>query len=103
MRNTEMNVDWRTVQFFLDDDHGVAEVSIDSENHNRVMCSCPSFTKSNKCKHSKEVHIRVSENDGHYKIQIPDSIDDSIVIEALQDNTSFRYFLIQYGKIDVIE
>jgi hypothetical protein len=39
MRGLNMEIDWRTVQLFLDDS-GVSEVEIDAEDATNVRCSC---------------------------------------------------------------
>jgi hypothetical protein len=101
MKEVNMDVNWRTVQFFLGD-NGVAEVLVDAENHNKVMCTCKLFEKSQKCPHSIKVRMRMRSNDGHYKIQIPDGIPDETVIEAMKTAESFRDFILHYGKVEIL-
>ncbi len=98
---SDSQVSWRTVQMFLGDE-GVSEVCIDAENARNVKCSCPSFNKFSKCKHVNFVSNKITENDGHYGVQIPENIDDDIAFAALSDEESFRDFVIKYGKIEVL-
>jgi len=35
-------------------------------------------------------------------VQIPDTVDDEVAFEALNNEESFRYFVIRYGKIEVL-
>lgn len=95
-----MDITWRTVQMFLED-YGVVETQIDSENTSRVRCSCPSFGKSARCKHSRYVREKLTVN-GHYPITIPSDIDYDDVAEALKTPEGFRSFIIHYNKVKVI-
>lgn len=94
-------VSWRTVQIFLGDE-GVSEVCIDADNAFHAKCTCQSFAKFKKCKHTDFVLQKIKDNNGHYGVQIPDTVDDDIAFEALNDPESFRYFVIRYGKIEVL-
>jgi hypothetical protein len=100
-RKIMSEVNWRTVQMFLGEE-GVSEVCIDADNALNIKCTCPSYNKFKKCKHSTFVFNKVSENDGHYGVQIPDTVDDEIAFAALNDESSFRDFVIKYGKIEVL-
>lgn len=83
-------------------DEGVSEVCINSMNAKQVKCSCASFNKFSKCKHANFVLNKISENDGHYGVQIPENIDDDVAFEALSSEEGFRDFVIKYGKIEVL-
>jgi hypothetical protein len=96
-----MDMNWRTVQFFLSDD-GVAEVMVETEDSKKVKCTCAEFSKSAKCKHSRAVRNSMMLNNGHFKIQIPDGIPDEVVFEAMESAETFREFILMYGKIEVI-
>lgn len=97
-----MKLEWRTVQFFLDEDL-VCEVEIDSIERKKVRCTCPAFQRDAKCKHSRHVKREMDQRaDGNYPIQItmppnPEEID-------LQSATAeeFRNFIIKYAKPEVI-
>lgn len=103
MKDVTMDIDWRTVQMFLDETtFGVFEVQIDSDNNRKVRCDCPAFSNSARCKHVKFVKNKMNENDGHYAIKIPVEISDEEAFIAMSDSDSFRDFIIQYGTIEVI-
>ena len=97
----ENEISWRTVQLFLGDE-GVSEVLIDAANAFNAKCTCPSFSKFKKCKHTSFVLEKIEDNHGHYGVQIPDTVDDEEAFEALNDPESFRDFVIKYGKIEVL-
>jgi hypothetical protein len=44
----------------------------------------------------------MKKNGGHYAVQIPREIPDNEVINAMEDAESFRKFIINYAKIEVI-
>jgi hypothetical protein len=98
---SDQAVSWRTVQMFLGEE-GVSEVSVDAENAFNVKCSCQSYNKFKKCKHANFVLNKIEANDGHYGVQIPDTVDDDIAFEALNNEASFRDFVIKYGQIEVL-
>lgn len=98
-----MDIDWRTVQMFLDETtFGVFEVQIDSENSRKVRCDCPTFKSSARCKHAKFVRNTMANNDGNYAIHIPEEISDEEAMEAMADPEAFREFIIKYGTVEVI-
>lgn len=97
-----MDIEWRTVQLFLDDD-GVAEVELDADNSAKMRCTCKAFSVSARCKHTKYVRKHLEANSGHYSILIPEDIDDEIALSAMEDPSAFRDFIIRYGKVEVID
>ena len=97
-----MEIDWRTVQLFLDES-GVSEVEIDAEDATNVKCSCKSFYKSSRCIHTKYVRNEIENNDGNYAIKVPVDIDDDEALEAMSSSETFREFIIKYGKVEVID
>lgn len=101
MKEVEMDIEWRTVQFFLEET-GIAEVEIDYENSRKVRCSCNSFQLDAKCKHQKWVKRRMVENGGNFALLIPEDIDEDEAEEALGTAEGFREFVIKYGEIEVI-
>lgn len=102
MKGLEMEIKWRTVQFFMSLD-GVCEVEVDADNTGKVRCNCSTFMTSAKCKHSKHIKRQMAENDGHYNIQIPADVSDEEAIEAIGNPESFRKFILKYGKVEVID
>ena len=97
-----MEIDWRTVQLFLDDS-GISEVEIDAEDSTNVKCSCKAFFRSSRCKHTKYVRNEIENNDGNYAIKVPVDIDDDEAMEAMSSSETFREFIIKYGKVEVID
>ena len=102
MKETDMDIDWRTVQFFIDEEGEVAEVQIDNYNHKKIRCTCGLFSKAARCKHTKFVKGRMEDNDGHYAIMVPVDVDEEIAIEAMSSSESFRKFILMYGKVELI-
>lgn len=102
MRGTEMEIDWRTVQLFLDE-NGVHEVEVDVDSSKKVRCTCSSFKATARCRHAKFVKTQIEENSGNYSIQIPVDISDEEALKAMSSAVSFRDFIIKYGKVEVID
>lgn len=97
-----MDIEWRTVQLFLDND-GVAEVEIDAENNKKVRCSCKGFMASGRCKHAKFVRHRMGTNNGLYSIEIPEEVPDEVALAAMGDASQFRDFILKYARVEVID
>ena len=102
MEEYEFSVNtWRTVQLFLDD-NGISEVEVNPVEKKSVRCSCLKFSKSSKCAHAARVKNIMEANDGHYEISIPVDIDEEVAHEAALDATSFRAFILKYGRVEVL-
>ncbi len=97
-----MDISWRTVQFFLDNE-GVAEVEVDQESGAKVRCDCLQFSRAARCKHSKYVKEAMAGNEGHYALEIPVGVEDEEAIVAMTDAKAFRDFVMKYGKVVVLE
>lgn len=102
MKGSTSMPDWRTIQIFLEDD-GVYELEADSEDYQKMRCSCSFYKSGKRCKHMRHVRRRIEENGGTYAIQIPATVNDEDVIEAMKDRDLFRKFVIDNAKIEVIE
>lgn len=102
MKERVMQEDWRTVQLFLTKDY-VAEVEINSANNRQIRCNCTGYAKLKRCNHTKFVKTTMQSNDGHYTVQIPEEVDDELVHLAMSDAEMFRQFIIDYGKVEVID
>lgn len=102
MKGVEMQIDWRTIQMFLDE-NGVYEVEVDVDNNKKVRCSCSTFKLSARCKHVKFVRTQMDAGEGHYSIQIPVDISDEEAHLAMSSAELFRNFIIKYGKVEVID
>jgi len=97
-----MDIEWRLVQVFVGLD-GVSEVSIASHDNRKANCTCEAFSKSARCKHTVFVKIRMSENDGNYNVQIPESVSDEDAIDAMMDPEAWRVFVRKYAKVEAID
>lgn len=98
-----MEIEWRTVQFFLDEeDFIVAEVSVDSMNSKKIKCDCKRFQRNARCKHTKHIQERLSKNGGVFNLTLPSEVGDEEAMDALYDTELFRELVIKYGKIETI-
>jgi hypothetical protein len=102
VKEVSMDIQWRTVQLFLES-FGVVEVEVDQDNHSKIRCTCPVFNKQAKCKHVRHVKDVMNDNNGHYSIQIPVDVDETLAITAMKTAEGFRDFVIKYGKVEVID
>jgi len=102
MKELSMDITWRTVQLFLED-YGVVEVEVDHENPNKMRCTCPSFDRFARCKHTNHVRVSMKGNDGHYSIQIPVKVDEQEAVAAMENSAAFRAFIVKYAKVEVID
>jgi hypothetical protein len=102
MKEASMDIEWRTVQIFLED-YGVVEVEIDQDNNQKVRCTCPTFSKAARCKHTKYVKNVMANNDGHYSIQVKTEVNEADAINAMSNADSFRNFVVKYAKVEVID
>ena len=91
---------WRTVQVFLSPT-GVYEVQL-RPNDTNAQCSCPSYKIRNSCKHTKFVHERMAENNGHYAILVPDDVPEDIANSANETAETFRNFVLKYARVEVL-
>jgi hypothetical protein len=98
-----MNNNWRTVQIFLEPtSFKIYEVEISQDSPENVRCNCSTFSSNNGCKHSRFVKGHMKKNGGHYAVQISNQVGDNEVLEAMDDAESFRKFIINNAKIEVI-
>lgn len=101
MKEVEMDIQWRTIQFFIEE-AGIFEVEMDYENSKKVRCNCPDFQLSARCKHQKWVKARIAENEGQFSLEVPDDLDDDLLDEVLSTAEGFRQFVLRHGEIEVI-
>ncbi|CAB4128698.1 hypothetical protein UFOVP111_62 [uncultured Caudovirales phage] len=97
-----MDIQWRTIQLFLEE-YGVVEVELDQDNNQKVRCTCPSFSKAARCKHTRYVKDSMDKNEGHYAIQIKADVDEDDAVQAMKNANSFRDFVVKYAKVEVID
>lgn len=101
MKEVDMDIQWRTVQLFLEEE-GVYEVEVDYDNCKKVRCNCKTFLSTAKCKHQKWVKTQITDNGGHFSIQIPVELDEDEALLAMSTPEGFREFVLTYGKVEVI-
>jgi hypothetical protein len=98
-----MKENWRTVQIFLEPTtFKIYEVELGKESSNNIRCNCNIFSSNKSCKHTRFVQNHMKKNGGHYSVQIPQEIPDEEVTAAMESAESFRNFIINYAKIEVI-
>ena len=98
-----MEIEWRTVQFFLDEEEFIiAEVSVDALNSKKTKCSCSKFQRTARCKHIKFVQDKMAESGGVFNLKIPAGVDDEAAMDALYDTELFRELVLKYGKIEIL-
>lgn len=102
MKERLMENDWRTVQIFLNKNF-VSEVEVHTADNAKVRCNCPTFEKVKRCNHVKFVKTNMQGNKGHYTVHIPEEVDEELIALALTDSELFRQFIIDYGKVEVID
>ena len=98
-----MDIEWRTVQFFLDEEEFIiAEVAVDAMNSEKTRCSCSRFQRTARCKHTKFVKDKMADSGGVFNLRIPAGVDDEAAMDALHDTELFRELVLKYGKIETI-
>jgi hypothetical protein len=97
-----MESPWRTVQVFISaHGAGIFEVEIDTDTK-ETRCNCPVYNKRGTCKHTNFVNLKMKLNQGHYAILVPNEIPEDWALDANDDPSSFREFVLKYGKIEVL-
>jgi hypothetical protein len=97
-----MEIEWRTVQFFINEEMGTSEVMVDALNSKKVRCTCPKFNKRAGCKHTKWVKEKMERTGGIFNLVIPPEVPDEEAMDALDDMLLFRELVIKYGKPEVL-
>jgi hypothetical protein len=93
---------WRTIQLFISAQAaGVFEVEVDTDTKN-TRCNCPVWRKSKTCKHTSFVKEKMRTNRGHYSILVPDEVSEEVALNAHDDPSKFRDFIVKYAKVEVL-
>lgn len=101
MKGPSMSTQWRTVQQFISAQGvGIFEVELDTETK-ETRCNCPVWEKKKTCKHVAFVNHKI-QTKGHYSITVPIEIPEELAIEANESPESFREFVVNYAKIEVL-
>ena len=94
----------RLIQVFLTQQQtpgpGIFEVSSDKKDN--LYCTCAGFRSRSYCKHVKFVQARIENNNGTYPLEISTKASQEDAEKAQQSNSTFREFVIKYGKIEVL-
>lgn len=102
MKGGSVQTSWRTVQLFISAQAaGIFEVEVDTATK-KLRCNCPKWKKTFNCKHVRFVNERMSMNDGHYSILIPEEIPEELALDASDTAEKFREFVVKYAKIEVL-
>lgn len=96
--------DFRLIQVFLSSKAGssgpgIFEVSGDAEFN--FKCTCPGHSVRTNCRHVKFVKARLEANGGKYPLEVPPSVSQEDIKNAMSSSESFREFLLKHGKIEV--
>jgi hypothetical protein len=103
MRKKVVDIDWRTIQFFLDEeDFRIAEVSVDAQDSKKIKCDCSRFMRTARCKHTKFVQDKLSTSGGVFNLKLPSEVTDEEAVDALHDTELFRELVLRYGKIEIL-
>lgn len=102
MKERVVDQAWRTVQLFLTKDY-VAEVEINVRDNQNIRCNCLGFSRLKRCNHIKFVKSTMMNNAGHYTVHIPHEVDEELAEMAMEDAELFRQFIIDYGKVEVVD
>ena len=97
-----MEIEWRTVQFFISEDDFPCEVAVDALNPRKVKCTCSRFAKNARCKHTKWIKDKMASTGGVFNLVIPPDVPDEEAMEALEDTDLFRELVLKYGKPEVL-
>ena len=103
MKGNAVEIEWRTVQLFLNKEGRVDEVSLDTGNSDKMRCTCPQFGRSARCKHVKFMRSKINASDGVVSIFIPNDMSEEEATTALDDVDAFRDLVLKYGKIEFME
>lgn len=96
MKDEVMEIEWRTIQFFVDDE-GVSEVCADIMNPKKIKCDCGKFMKAAKCKHAEFVKNLIASSGGAFVLRVPETVPEEEEDAAFESSDAFRKFVIKYG------
>jgi hypothetical protein len=103
MRGKYVDEETRLVQVFLSPTQtpgpSIFEVSV--KENGSLSCTCPGFKGRMTCKHVKFVKARINNNNGTYPLEISNRATDDEASKAKESNSTFREFVIRFGKIEV--
>lgn len=88
----------KTIQFFVGST-GVDEVTVGNDQ-NKMYCTCDGFRSRKRCKHIAWCENQFTRD--NFPIQIDKATPDFEVQKAKESDEAFRYFLMRFGKIEVV-
>ena len=97
-----MDIEWRTLQFFIDEELGTSEVMADALNAKRMRCTCAKFNALAGCKHVKWMKEKMKATDGIFHLMLPPDVPDEEAMEALESTELFRELVLRYGKPEIL-
>jgi hypothetical protein len=120
-----MEIEWRTIQFFLDEEFEwspadnesykanpdapdpkssgvISEVSVDAMNSQKMRCTCERFSKLGRCKHTKYLKEQLAKTEGVFNLSIPEDVEEEDALDALGDTDLFRDLVLRYGKVETL-
>lgn len=97
-----MEIEWRTIQFFINQEGITSEVYIDNANPAKIKCTCITFSKIARCKHVKFIRDKMEENEGVLNVVFPAEADDDEIEHSKEDLELFRKLILKYGKIELL-
>ena len=101
MKGPQVDSEWMTVQQFISAQGvGIFEVEMDTDTK-ATRCNCPVYVKKETCKHTSFVDSKIRST-GHYSISVPVSIPEEWAMEASQNPSKFRDFVVNYATIEVL-
>ena len=106
MGRTELAADWRMVQVFLSARQpAIYEVEIDmdkSKPDTATRCSCPTYRRNNKCRHTEWIQQQMVTHDGKYPLRIHRSAGVDNMHHVMGSASAFRDFVVRYGRVEVL-
>jgi hypothetical protein len=104
MKEAPVSEELRLIQVFLTQQQtpgpSIFEVSTDKDDN--LYCTCAGFRGRSFCKHVKFVKARIETNGGTYPLEISTKASREDAEKAQESNSTFRNFVIKYGKIEVL-
>jgi hypothetical protein len=68
-----------------------------------ARCSCPTFRRTSKCRHTEWIRQQMLTHDGQYPLRIHRSAGGVDNIHRVMGSPSaFRDFVVRYGRVEVL-
>jgi hypothetical protein len=93
---------YRLIQVFLSTSPTAAIFEVNAQEDKTLVCSCPGFASRSKCKHVSLVASRIDMNSGIYPFNWLIEVSEQDIKFAMNSEVSFRDFIIQSTKVEVL-